>query len=282
MSHLGRFGSAYRPDQVAKDAPAQYLLIVPLIGEHMMSFSVLSFNLWNINEPLDARYRALESGLERLRPDMVCLQEADRDPKTGQRQAELVAKMCGHKHVVDNDGLAIVCSAPITRWSTVSLPEFPGDFPRQALSAQLLVNDRSLLVMNTHLAYLPEMVDERRVQVEVLLASIQRPYSAEGPMAKVLCGDFNDTADSPAVRAVLDSEENLQDVFAECCPDCDGITYSCHNRYVDPSWTLDQRIDYIFASRDLAISDCSVVFDGNDGFDLASDHFGVFCNLAFR
>jgi endonuclease/exonuclease/phosphatase family metal-dependent hydrolase len=84
------------------------------------------------------------------------------------------------------------------------------------------------------------------------------------------------------VRTVLDSEEGFQDAFAECHPDSPGITYSCHNRYVDPAWTLDERIDYIFASRDLAIKDCSVVFDGNNGFGLASDHFGVFCDLAFR
>jgi endonuclease/exonuclease/phosphatase family metal-dependent hydrolase len=247
----------------------------------MMSFGVLSLNLWNINEPLDARYGALESGLKRLRPDVVCLQEADRDPKSGQRQAELVATMCGHEHVVDDNGLAIVCSSPITRSSTVSLPEFPGDFPRQALSAQLWINDRPLLVTNTHLAYLPEMIEERRTQVEVLLAAIKRPYSTERPTAKILCGDFNDTADSPAVRAVLDSDGDFQDVFAECSPNCQGVTYSSHNRYVDPFWTLDERIDYIFASRDLVIKDCSVVFDGNNGFDLASDHFGVFCNLAF-
>jgi endonuclease/exonuclease/phosphatase family metal-dependent hydrolase len=249
----------------------------------MMSFGVLSLNLWNINEPLDARYGALESGLKRLRPDVVFLQEADRDPKTGQRQAELVATMCGHEHVVEDDnGLAIVSSSPITRSSTVSLPEFPGDFPRQALSAQLVINDRPLLVTNTHLAYLPEMIEERRRQVAVLLASIKRSFSTERPIAKILCGDFNDTADSPAVRAVLDSEANFQDGFAKCCPNCQGVTYSCHNRYVDPSWTLDQRIDYIFASRDLVIKDSAVVFDGNNGFDLASDHFGVFCNLAFR
>jgi endonuclease/exonuclease/phosphatase family metal-dependent hydrolase len=49
-----------------------------------MSFSVLTLNLWNINEPLEVRHRALESGLKQIRPDIVCLQEADRDPKSGQ------------------------------------------------------------------------------------------------------------------------------------------------------------------------------------------------------
>jgi endonuclease/exonuclease/phosphatase family metal-dependent hydrolase len=252
-----------------------------LIGGHVMNLGVLTLNLWNINEPLEARHRALESGLKRLRPDIVCLQEADRDPGSGQRQAELVATMCGHTHVVEDNGLAIVCSSPIMRSSNVSLPEFPGDFLRQALSAELLISGQPLLVTNTHLAYLPEMIEERKRQAEMVLTAIKRHRSTGRPMAKILCGDFNDTADSPAVRAVMDSEEEFQDVFAACFPDCEGITYSCRNRYVDPSWTLDQRIDYIFASRDLVIKNCSVVFDGNSGFDLVSDHFGVFCNLAF-
>jgi len=43
-----------------------------------------------------------------------------------------------------------------------------------------------------------------------------------------------------------------------------------------------ERLDYIFASRDLALEDCSVVFDGNNGLDFVSDHFGVFCRLAFH
>jgi endonuclease/exonuclease/phosphatase family metal-dependent hydrolase len=255
---------------------------VPLIAGHIMSFGVLTLNLWNISEPLAARYGALETGLKRLRPNIVCLQEADRDPKSGQSQAELVAKMCNHPHVVHENELAIVSSSPITRSRSVSLPEFPGDFPRQALSAELLIEGRPLSVTNTHLAYPPEMLEQRRRQTEVLLAAIAHERSTGRPVTQVLCGDFNDTADSPAVRTVLDGDEQFQDAFAECHPDSPGITYSCRNRYVDPAWTLDERIDYIFTSRDLAIKDCSVVFDGCNGFDLASDHFGVFCDLAFR
>ena len=116
----------------------------------------------------------------------------------------------------------------------------------------------------------------------MLLASIKNHRSAGRRIAKILCGDFNDVADSPAVRSVLDSDEEFQDVFAECHPNCPGVTYACHNPYVDPSWTVDERIDYIFAGRDLVPKDCSVVFDGNNGLDFVSDHFGVFCRLAFR
>jgi endonuclease/exonuclease/phosphatase family metal-dependent hydrolase len=247
-----------------------------------MSFGVLTLNLWNINEPLEARYEALATGLKRLRPEIVCLQEAVDDLKSGQCQFEVVARMCGHAHIVHHGGLAIVCSNPVIRSSSVALPEFPGDQRRWALSAELLIEGRPVLVTDTHLASHETMIRERRTQSEIVLEAIKRQGSTEGPKAKILCGDFNDTADSPAVQTVLDGGEEFRDVFAACHPDSPGFTYVCRNRYVEPSWTVDERIDYIFASRDLVIKDCSIVFDGNNGFDLASDHFGVFCNLAFR
>jgi len=133
------------------------------------------------------------------------------------------------------------------------------------------------LVANTHLAYPPELVQERREQAEALLAAIERLSSETA--AKILCGDFNDVPESPAVRAVLDSKQKFRDVFSECHPGEAGVTYSPNNRYVEPSWTVDERIDYIFASGGLIAKECNVVFDGRNDLDFVSDHFGVFGTL---
>lgn len=248
----------------------------------MTSFSVLTLNLWNINAPIEARLGALERGLERLAPDIVCLQEVAREPQSGQSQADRVAKVCNHVHLAEDNGLAITSSIPFSPPTSVSLPEFPGDFPRHSLSIEMVIGGRPLLVTNTHLAYPPEMHQERRSQVDVLLGAIANRCSTTTGLAKLLCGDFNDTETSPAVRAVLESDLQFRDVFAECHPGIPGFTYSVRNKYVEPSWTWDERIDYIFASRDIVPTYCSVVFDGSGGFDLVSDHFGVFCKLAFR
>jgi endonuclease/exonuclease/phosphatase family metal-dependent hydrolase len=245
-----------------------------------MVFRVLTLNVWNVNEPLAARYRALDAGLKRLRPDIVCLQEVYRDPKSGRSQAELIANMCNLAHWIEHNGLAILSAHPAVRSNSAALPEFPGDFPRDVLLAEFLIESRPLLVANTHLAYPPELVQERRQQAETLLSAIGRLYP--GTLAKILCGDFNDVPDSPAVRAVVDSNQEFRDVFSERHPNQPGFTYSHNNRYVEPSWTVDERIDYIFANRDVVPKDCSVVFDGSNGLDLVSDHFGVFGNLAFR
>jgi endonuclease/exonuclease/phosphatase family metal-dependent hydrolase len=81
---------------------------------------------------------------------------------------------------------------------------------------------------------------------------------------------------------VLAGAAGFNDVYDQCCPNSLGFTYSRKNPYVDPTSTVDQRIDYIFASNELVASDCSVVFDGSRGLGFVSDHFGVFCSLAFR
>jgi endonuclease/exonuclease/phosphatase family metal-dependent hydrolase len=246
-----------------------------------MRFSVLTLNLWNINEPLASRFSALAAGLQVLRPDIVCLQEVARDPRSARRQSEFVAEMCNLTHAVDNDGLSILSRYPIVRSHSAALPEAPDDPPRQVLLAETLIDSRPLLVGNTHLAWRPEMVAERKAQVESLLPAIARFASAGAAKAKLLCGDFNDDPDSPAVRLLLDSGEGFHDVYAECHHDSPGFTWSLQNPYVDPSTNRDQRIDYIFATDEIESKDCSVVFDGGD-LNFASDHFGVFCHLAFR
>jgi endonuclease/exonuclease/phosphatase family metal-dependent hydrolase len=245
-----------------------------------MGFRVLTLNIWNISEPLAVRFRALEAGLKHLRPDIVCLQEVDRDPSSGRSQADLIGDMCNLAHRVEHNGLAILSANPAVRSDSVALPEFPGDVPREILLVEFAVEGTTLLVATTHLASPVELIEERRQQAEALLAATERLYTKIP--TKILCGDFNDVPDSPAVRAVLDSQQEFRDSFAECHPGESGFTYLSKNRYVNRSWTLVQRIDYIFTGRDVVSNDCSVVFDGSNGLDLVSDHYGVFGNFAFR
>ena len=234
-----------------------------------MRFSVLTLNLWNVNEPLTARMSALAAGLKLLRPNIVCLQEV------AQGQSECAAEACGLPHVIDNGALSILSRTPIARSHSAALPEAPHDEPRQVLLVETLIDGRPLLVANTHLAWRPEMTAERKAQAATLLIAIER----DATKTRILCGDFNDDADSPALRLVSDGDAGFHDAYGACYPDHPGFTWSRQNPYVDPSTTRDQRIDYIFASGDLKPDDCAVVFDGDNGLGFASDHFGVFCRF---
>jgi len=244
-------------------------------------FRVLTLNLWNISEPLERRYKALAAGLAKLRPEIVCLQEVYRDPKSGRSQAELVAGMGRLEHHVGESGLSIVSSRPIEKPAIWDLPQVPDDPPRQVLLAEISIEGRRLLVINTHLAYEPKMVEGRRMQAEAMLAAIRRHDPPPGKCPTVLCGDFNDVAGSPAIRLILSDAIGFRDVFAGCHPRSSGFTFSPRNPYVERSWTEDERIDYVFVSPGLTAIKCAVVFDGADGLDFASDHFGVLCDLEF-
>jgi endonuclease/exonuclease/phosphatase family metal-dependent hydrolase len=244
-----------------------------------VTLRLLTLNLWNISEPVEPRYRALAAGLRKLRPEIVCLQEVCRDPKTGRSQAALVADMCRLEHHVGENGLSIISSQPAVRSAIEDLPQVPDDPPRQVLLAEFSIERRRLLVINTHLAYEPKMIEGRRKQAQAMLAAIKRHDRHDCP--RLLCGDFNDVADSPAVRLVLDDESGFRDAFSEYHPRSRGYTYSPRNPYVERSWTEDQRIDYIFLTRGLMVKSCTVVFDGTRGLDFVSDHFGVFCSIQF-
>src|SRR5512139_4267815 len=103
-----------------RQAPKASLAAEFSIGEDVVTFSVLTLNLWNINEPLEPRYRALSKGLQKLRPEIVCLQEVHRDPKSGRSQAHLIAEMCGLAHHVEKSDLAILCSQPLVRLNSAA------------------------------------------------------------------------------------------------------------------------------------------------------------------
>ena len=257
-------------------------VIRPSILRCDVTFRLLTLNLWNISEPLEPRYHALAAGLKKLRPDIVCLQEVYRDPKSGRSQAELVAEMCRLGHRVGENGLSILSSQPAVRSAIEPLPQMPDDPPRKVLLAEFVLEARRLLVVNTHLAYHPKMIEGRKKQAQAILTAIRRHDPNPGDCPKVLCGDFNDVPDSPAIRLVLNDELGFRDAFAKCHPRSRGLTYSpARNPYVDPRWTENQRIDYVFLSRGLRPQNCSVVFDGARGFDFVSDHFGVFCSIQF-
>jgi endonuclease/exonuclease/phosphatase family metal-dependent hydrolase len=239
-----------------------------------MRFTVLTLNLWNVSAPLDPRMAALAAGLKTLRPDIVCLQEVADDPRTRQRQSAFTAEACDLAHAVDNHQLSILSRFPIERSSSVVLPDVPEDGLRQVQMADMQIGGRRLLVANTHLCWRLEWLTERKTQVDVLLPAIERHGARD---ATILCGDFNDDPDSPALCAVAGSRLGFRDAFAACRPNDAGFTWSRRNPYVHHTTERDQRIDYIFSAGALTPRECAVVF--TDGGALASDHYGVFATF---
>jgi len=252
---------------------------------------VLTLNLWNISEPLDARLSALCAGVRRLQPDVICLQEVSVHPRLGRMESEIIAEQCGFTHHAYSfsghwgkreEGLAILSRHPLIGSTGVALPEFAGDMARQVFVCELKVGSRALLVANTHLAFPLQMAQERSAQAAVAVAAIKDWRDQSAARAAILCGDFNDVPDSPAVRTILDSDLALIDTFAFFHPQNAGHTFSLRNHYVDAPPEEEGRIDYIFAGGELELDSSEIVFDGSNGLEIVSDHFGLLCSLRLK
>jgi endonuclease/exonuclease/phosphatase family metal-dependent hydrolase len=256
-----------------------------------MRTKVLTLNLWNDGQALDRRESLLNSGLQRLQPDVVCLQEVSRNPATKRIRSEVFAAACGLAHHLFSgfgepasptmEGLSILSRYPAPRLNTVTLPSFAGDYPRQAFLAELAIEGRRIAVATTHLAYPPMFSRERKVQTDRLLDSIDQFVSDGHIDAIILTGDFNDECSSPSIQAVMRSKHGFRDAYSTCHPNSPGVTFTSSNPYTDPGFEPGLRIDFIFATPSLRPVTCTPVFDGSHGNDLVSDHFGLMAEFEF-
>ena len=264
-----------------------------------LRIKVLTLNLWNVDHALDRRSALLASGLRRLQPDIVCLQEVSQDPATQQARSELFAAACGLPHHLFSgigetaspgakampatlEGLAILSRFPALGQQTIALPNFPGDYPRQAFLAELSVQNRKIVVVTSHLSYPPAFFRERELQMKQVLDSIDQFTSHGDVEAIILTGDFNDEPSAASVQAISRSRHGFRDVYSTCHPGGDGATFTSNNPYATPGFEPGLRIDYIFASPNLRPLKYRRVFDGADGLDFVSDHFGVMCEFALN
>lgn len=264
----------------------------------MTRIKVLTLNIWDVGHALDHRDSCLASGLKRLQPDIVCLQEVSRHPATQRIRSELFAAPCGFEHHLFSglgenepqrtgfprnlEGLSILSRNSALRQATVTLPYFMGDVPRQVLMAELAIERHRIVVATTHLAFPPTFSRERVIQVRKVLDAIDQ-FTARGDVdAIILAGDFNEEHNETAVQEVLQSNQGFRDAYAACHPDDPGVTFSSRNPYVGPGFDPGLRIDFIFATPNLKPVACATAFDGGDDLDFVSDHSGVLCDFALE
>lgn len=257
----------------------------------MIRIKVLTLNIWDVGDALAQRNSRLVDGLRRIQPDIVCLQEVSRDPVTQQIRSELFAGPCGLEHHVfsgfgetdpqrapfprEVEGLAILSRYPAVRQTTATLPYVEGDIPRQALMAEIAVEQHRILVVTAHLAYPPHFSKARLLQMQKTLEAIDH-FAARNPVeATILAGDFNEESDGPALHALAESKQCFRDAHLACQPADAGKTFASQNPYVGPGFDPGLRIDFIFATPRLKPAACTVAFDLHDGLDYVSDHFGV-------
>jgi endonuclease/exonuclease/phosphatase family metal-dependent hydrolase len=203
--------------------------------------------------------------------DIACLQEVAARRRNGRPgdQWAFLAEATG-REIVLGDGLrerrrrignAILTRFPILAARTLDL-SLPGLAPRSAVDAALLVGDRVLRVVATHLGL---SALERRLQANRLIAALGEPATAPRPAADALLvmGDLNEWRGRAGAIGALD----------RCLgPSAAPRTF--------PSWMPMLALDRIYLDGPAVLRDLSV--DRSPLARLASDHLPLVGQLAWN
>lgn len=249
------------------------------------TLEVLSLNLWNVKGPVHRRMDALAAELRRRPVDLVALQEVS--TVDGRNQAAVLADAAELPHVHHDiawstrrarQGLAVLSRHPITALPVTGLPRVRRDQPRILQQVHLDVGTHRLLVANTHLTFRLRDRHRRARQAQAIRDVLR---GRDGP--RLLLGDLNDVAGSPALHALVDpppAGAGLVDI-AEQAPGAElGPTFSLRNRYARIlPWLCGRRVDHALADPDLHARHAEVVFTGDDA-PVVSDHYGLRVTLA--
>lgn len=216
--------------------------------------------------------------LEEAQPQVVALQEVDRDTRRSHREdqaAWLAARLDMPYHCFGaatpwdgggEYGVALLSSLPLEEPQVTHLwvPQGEGvphgaREQRVVLSAQVALGDdgKQLTVMVTHLGLTEE---QRRRQAQQLL---EKARERDGQPV-VLTGDFNGHPDSPEIRLLA---EELHDVLGDL-PESGRITFPSGDPEMHGDDFLARTIDYIFVNGSAEVASARVIAD----YSLASDH----------
>lgn len=235
-------------------------------------FTVVSYNIKHgrgMDDNIDLKRIAdviLETGA-----DIVALQEVDIGvERSGRRDIVCeLSELTGLKyqafgknldHQGGDYGNATLSRYPITEYENVQFEQL-GPELRGILSTVIEIQDRSLLLLNTHLDFRSDDDSERLLYIQGARNEIIPKYNVD---AVIFGGDFNDTLGSLTYQNVT---EFLVDAWEES-GDGDGFTI--------PSNDPEKRIDYIFYSGNI-----NPVNAWNPGTQ-ASDHLPVAVEFVWK
>ena len=246
------------------------------------SFSVMTYNIWDLN----GKRPAVEDVVEVIRsegiPDLILLQEV-----RGEGMAFKIAEALGLSHHLYHEfkgktyGAAIISRVPLTDMGFLNFKA--GGTGRGAIRADIVVNGRKVRVCSAHLDRI-ESVKVEKEGVEIswggALSVLTREITEEtvrsrsvgeliswmgsgNPGGVIIGGDFNTVLYSKAIRKMgtvfEDALWNSPDYFT--------------GTYIKSTLPVDPRLDFLFYSKDLKCVEACVVRQS------AGDHYPVWAQF---
>jgi endonuclease/exonuclease/phosphatase family metal-dependent hydrolase len=259
---------------------------------------VVTWNLWWRLGNWEARADVIAHTLDKLRPDLVCLQEVWRE---GDRNhAGLLAERLGMEYVFAVDrtergidqGVALLSRWPLTEIEHRPLP-IPADVEQRNVALRAVVQGPRgpLLLVTTHLIPYPHRSEWREQQVRALVEFVAE--RKRQPPTTIVAGDFNAAPDADEIRLLtgrrapavpgwvfLDAWDTAGDGSAGC-------TMTKTNPNSAPLLLPNLRWDYIFVSWPSGPGGVGhpvhaevAGVEGRDGV-VPSDHYAVLTELRY-
>lgn len=234
---------------------------------------------YNIHQGIDLfgvpSVNEIATVIERADPDLVALQEVNRgwDVAGGVDNFAWLRWRFPEYHAVygpmhaDHFGNAILSRYPIQEWGWARYPLGPSKLPRGYVWALVSTPAGDVLFTGTHFTAFNrgEERKERAAQAAELLAFWR------GRPRAVLVGDFNDSPDSEAIRALMAG--GVRDVLAAHGAGATPTYSFTGTPFIAP---YSSKLDYVFTSPDVSSSGARVLET------TASDHRPVLATLRLR
>lgn len=219
----------------------------------------MSLNIWNYNEPWEARRQLIAACIDRAAPDLIGLQEIrlerDRSPADQARQIAGLLREQYHRAYRGamtfdraprrepgagrEEGLALLSRWPLASCDALALTRDAADdadhHQRIVLHAEIRTPAGAVRFCNTHWSLSEQARARNAAQTRALIARLARLAPV------ILVGDLNSLPDGAGARGLFgpapSGERPPCDAWAELHPDQPGFTFRSDN----PS----RRIDYI-------------------------------------
>jgi endonuclease/exonuclease/phosphatase family metal-dependent hydrolase len=264
---------------------------------------VLTLNCWNVSEPFDRRMALIRAEVERVRPDLIGMQEVvvRRD---GFDQGAVMLEGLGYERVFgpafrwndagallppDADGDAFG-NLIASRWPVVGrtvhvLPCLDDGEHRSACAALVSTPAGILPFVTTHFNWRPEDGSSREQQA-LSVAAFVAEWARAAALPPILVGDLNAESDSREIRflcgglALEGRRASFRDAWRVAGDGQPGLTWDNRNRFAAYAGEPDRRIDYILVGPGRGTIDAVrlAMNRARDGV-FPSDHFGVVADV---